>query len=263
MSVLETKQLTMRFGGLKAISGLDMEIKEGEMLGLIGPNGAGKSTFINVVNGVYKPSQGSITYKGENISGLRPDQVASRGIVRTFQASTLFMNFSVIQNVLVGFHLNLEIGFFRSLLGGSKTRGQERVLNDKALELLNIFDMDHLRDELTLNLPHGYQRCLGAAMALAGEPELLMLDEPVTGMILEETLNFMRLIKRIQQERKITILLIEHDMKAVMDFCDRIVVLDFGQKIAEGTPQDIQSNKDVIKAYLGERKDVQGNGSES
>jgi len=263
MLFLETEKLTMRFGGLYAISELDMEIKESEILGLIGPNGAGKSTFINVVSGLYKPMHGMIRYRGENIVGLRMDQIASKGIVRTFQASNLFMGFSVMQNILVGFHLGAEISFWRAMLGGSHVSNKERSLNDKALGLLNFFGMDHLKNELTSNLPHGYRRILGVAMALAADPKLLMLDEPVTGMMAEETFNFMKIIKRIVQEKKITILLIEHDMKAVMGFCDRIVVLNFGKKIAEGTPQEIQLTAEVIKAYLGEKRDVQSSESGS
>jgi branched-chain amino acid transport system ATP-binding protein len=263
MALLESHKLTMRFGGLNALSDIEMEIREGEILGLIGPNGAGKSTFINVVSGVYKPTDGTIKYREENIAGLRTDEIASKGIIRTFQASNLFMTFSVLQNILVGLHLSAGIGFWEALLGGGQIRRKQHSLNDKALALLSYFGMDHLKNELASNLPHGYRRILGVAMALAAEPRLLMLDEPVTGMIAAETLNFMKIIKKIVLEKKVTILLIEHDMKTVMAFCDRLVVLNFGKIIAEGTPREIQLNEGVIKAYLGEKRDVQSDGSGS
>ena len=257
MPLLTTENLSMQFGGLQALSEVNVAVRQGEILGLIGPNGAGKSTFINVVSGLYRPSRGKIHYKGEDIVGLRIDQIATRRIVRTFQASNLFMTFSVLQNILVGFHLQAKISFWRAILGGGRIARKSSLLQEKALELLRYFGMDHLQNEVTSNLPHGYRRILGVVMALAADPELLMLDEPVTGMIAEETLKFMKIIKKIVEERKISILLIEHDMKAVMGFCDRIVVLNFGKKIAEGTPQEIQFNDEVIKAYLGEKRDVQ------
>ncbi len=257
MTLLQSNNLTMRFGGLLALSGLEMEIRNGEILGLIGPNGAGKSTFINVVSGVYKPSGGLIRYNGKDIGGLKIHEIASRGIIRTFQASNLFMTFTVLQNVLVGFHLSDEPGLLGTLFGWREIRSKDRSLNERAFELLNYFGMEHLKNELASNLPHGYRRILGVAMALAAQPRLLMLDEPVTGMIAEETMNFMNIIKRMVNEKEITILLVEHDMKAVMKFCDRIVVLNFGKKIAEGTPLEIQLNDEVIKAYLGEKRDVQ------
>ncbi|MBN1848189.1 MAG: ABC transporter ATP-binding protein [Deltaproteobacteria bacterium] len=263
MPLLEAEHLSIRFGGLKALDKLDIQIEEGEILGLIGPNGAGKSTFINVVSGFHKPSSGRITLNGENIVGLRMDQIASKGIIRTFQVSNLFMSSSVLRNIQVGFHLQSGIGFWGSILGNSKTRRQEQVLHEKALEISNLFNMGHLSNEMTANLPHGHQRELGVAMALAAEPKLLMLDEPVTGMIAEETLRFMNTIRAITKKKGTTTLLIEHDMKAVMGFCDRIVVLNFGKKIAEGTPEKIQKNQDVIKAYLGEKKDAQNPGPAS
>ena len=263
MSLLEAERLSIRFGGLRALDKLDIQVEEGEILGLIGPNGAGKSTFINVVSGFYKPLSGTITLNGENIAGLRMDRIASRGIIRTFQVSNLFMTFSVLQNIQVGFHLQSGMGFWGSLWGSPRTRRRERVLHKRAMEILDLFNMGHLSSEMTANLPHGHQRELGVAMALAAEPKLLMLDEPVTGMIADETLHFMNTIRAVTRERGTTVLLIEHDMKAVMGFCDRIVVLNFGKKIAEGTPAETQKNQDVIKAYLGEKKDAQNPGPAS
>ncbi len=255
MSLLAIRDLSMRFGGLAAISDLDMEIDEGEIRGLIGPNGAGKTTLFNVVSGVYRPSGGSILFRSNDISTLKPHQTARLGVVRTFQSITLFRNFSVIRNVLVGGHLHSDYGYLRALFGTPRNRELERRNLEHASEILDFMGLFGYRDELAANLPHGYQRALGIAVALAARPKILMLDEPCTGMNTEETAGMVELIARIR-EGGVTILLIEHDMKVVMGLCDTITVLNFGTKIAEGSPDAIQKDAAVHEAYLGSGLDA-------
>ncbi len=255
MHLLEVKDVNMRFGGLEAIKDLDLDIDEGEIRGLIGPNGAGKTTLFNVISGVYRPTAGKVIFKGQDITFLKPHEVTKLGVVRTFQAITLFKNFSVFRNVLMGCHLYAKLSFWGAVLNSRETRKTEAENERKTMEILRFMGLDKHKDELALNLPHGYQRALGIAIALAAEPEVLMLDEPVTGMNPEETLEMMELIKKIR-DRGISILLIEHDMKAVMSVCERITVLDFGRKIAEGPPKEIKQNGAVIEAYLGSEYDA-------
>jgi len=248
MAILSVEQLTMRFGGLVAVDGLSFEIEPGEIRGLIGPNGAGKTTTFNVVSGFYTPTSGKVIYDGKYISGLKMSAVAARGLVRTFQHSTLFQELSLLENVRVGCHLFESPGVLAAILGRDKKR--QRETEERAVETLAFFDLAERRNDLASELPHGLQRALGMAVALAAEPKVLLLDEPFTGMNPEETRHMMDLMRRIQ-ERGITILLVEHDMQAVMGLCDKITVLSFGKLLTEGTPEEIRSDPEVIEAYLG------------
>ncbi|MGF1608526.1 MAG: ABC transporter ATP-binding protein [Kiloniellales bacterium] len=248
MPILEVENLTMRFGGLTAVDKLSFSVEEGAIHGLIGPNGAGKTTTFNAISGFYRPTGGRVLYRGQDISGLRTSRIAELGLVRTFQATVLFHEFSVLDNVLVGCHLEARGGFLSALFGLNRTR--ESAVRDRAEEILAVFDLAERRDELASNLPHGLQRALGVAVALAADPKVLLLDEPFTGMNPEETRHMMKLLQRVS-ERGVTLLLVEHDMQAVMGLCGKITVLSFGSLLAEGTPEAIRKNQQVIEAYLG------------
>jgi len=248
VAILEVKELSKYFGGLAALSDLDLTIDEGEIRGIIGPNGAGKTTLFNVISGVYRPTKGSVIYQGSNISSLSSDQIAEKGLVRTFQRTALFHDFTVLKNVTVARHLHAKEGVFGAIFGTA--RRMEKENEAKALELVEFMGLGGLKDELAMNLPHGHQRALGVAIALATEPKLLMLDEPVTGMNPTEKQHMLQLIKKVR-DQGITILLVEHDMRTVMGLCTYISVLDFGKKLTEGLPKEIQANKAVIEAYLG------------
>jgi len=248
MAILSVEQLTMRFGGLVAVDGLNFEIEAGEIRGLIGPNGAGKTTTFNAISGFYTPTSGRVIYDGQDISGLKMSAVAARGLVRTFQHSTLFQELSLLENERIGNHLFESPRLLSAIMGSDK--GRRRETEERALETLNFFDLADRKDDLAAELPHGLQRALGMAVALAADPKVLLLDEPFTGMNPEETRQMMTLMRRIQ-ERGITILLVEHDMQAVMGLCDRITVLSFGKLLVEGTPEEIRNNPEVIEAYLG------------
>ena len=250
MELLNIDNLSMHFGGLKAIQELDLSIQKGQIKGLIGPNGAGKTTLFNVISGAYKQTFGTISFKGQDISYLKPYQTAGLGLVRTFQEITQFKNFSVLKAVMIGCHLNSGFNFMGALLNTPGMKRKEEQNRIKSMEILEFMGLAHLKDELALNLPNGHQRALGISVALAAQPELLLLDEPVTGMNPEETDEMMKLINKIK-DKGISILIIEHDMKVVMGLCDEITVINFGVKIAEGTPKEIQTNKDVLEAYLG------------
>ena len=247
MPLLETRDLTRHFGGLAAVNHVDLTVEKGEIVGLIGPNGAGKTTCFNLLSGFLRPTAGSIVFDGENITGLRPHQIAARGLVRTFQLTTLFQEMTALQNVLLGLHLHSGTGLRQLLFSRRDFPPDEIARGREALERTGL--AAHA-DQLTKNLPHGHQRVLGIAMALAARPRLLLLDEPVTGMNLDESGRVMDLVKTIRGHGT-TILLVEHNMKAVMGTCERIVVLNFGQKLAEGTPDEVSTSRDVIQAYLG------------
>ena len=253
MPILEVKSLTKRFGGLTAVDDLSFAVEAGEIHGLIGPNGAGKTTTFNVISGFYAPTSGQVVYEGRDISGLRTSAIAELGLVRTFQATVLFHEFTVLDNVLVGCHLHARGNFFHALLGTNRAR--EAGALDKAMEILEFFDLLDRKDELTSNLPHGLQRALGVAVALAADPKILLLDEPFTGMNPEETRQMMTLLSRVR-ERGVTLLLVEHDMQAVMGLCGKITVLSFGSLLAEGTPEEIRTHPQVIEAYLGTAHDA-------
>ena len=248
MSLLEIRDLKITFGGLDALSGLNFHIDEGEIVSVIGPNGAGKTTIFNVISGFYKPSAGKILYEGESIGGLQPHLVAAKGLVRTFQETTLFQEFTTFENALMGRYLHTKASMISALFGTQ--RKSERENEEKTMGVLEFLGLADRKDELSINLPHGLQRALGIAVALTSEPRLLMLDEPFAGMNPEETRHMMDLIRKVR-ESGVTILLVEHDMQAVMGLCERIAVVNFGRLLTEGTPDEIKNNKDVIEAYLG------------
>ena len=250
MQLLTIDNVSMHFSGLKAIVNLSFSIDQGEIRGLIGPNGAGKTTLFNVISGVYRPTKGNIVFKDKDISNLKPHRTARLGIVRTFQAITLFQNFSALKNVMVGCQLHSKYNYWGALLNTRATQKSEKDNERKAMDILEFMGLAHYKNEMAANLPHGHQRALGISIAMAAEPELLMLDEPCTGMNTEETAEMVGLINKIR-DRGITLLLIEHDMKVVMGICDKITVINFGMKIAEGTPEEIRTNEEVIRAYLG------------
>ncbi|HEY5157960.1 MAG TPA: ABC transporter ATP-binding protein [Anaerolineales bacterium] len=251
MAILVSKKVTKRFGGLEAVSKVDLEVKEHAIYSIIGPNGAGKTTFFNCVTGFYTPEEGEILFNSRNITGLSPDRVTRLGISRTYQNIRLFKNMTVLENILVGMEPHLKSGLLGGIFRDRRTNKEEKSSVEEALRLLVFIGLKGLGDLLATNLPYGQQRRLEIGRALASKPSLLLLDEPTAGMNPSETQDMVNFIRRLRDELGITILLIEHQMRVVMSISEQITVLDFGQKIAEGTPLEIQKNPRVVEAYLG------------
>lgn len=252
MSLLKTTNLGISFGGLRAVDDVNIEIKEGELIGLIGPNGAGKTTIFNLLTGVYKPTDGDISINGTSVNKKTTPQIVALGVARTFQNIRLFKNLSVLDNVKLALNNSMSYSTLSAVLRLPKYWREERIATDTALDLLDIFDMAEMANITAGNLSYGQQRKLEIARALATSPKLLLLDEPAAGMNPNETKELMNTIRFIRDKFKISILLIEHDMDLVMGICERLYVLNFGRIIASGLPEEIQNNKEVITAYLGE-----------
>ena len=250
--LLKVDNVSMVFGGLRAVSNLSMHIDEGELIGLIGPNGAGKTTAFNMITGVYTPTEGKVYFNGQQSSGKKSYQVTQMGMARTFQNIRLFSELSVIDNVKIAYNMHVTYNLADAIVRDGKYLSEEEFITQKALDLLKIFHLEEEAHEVAKNLPYGKQRRLEIARALTTEPKLLLLDEPAAGMNPQETKELMEMIRWIRKEFNLSILLIEHDMGLVMGVCERIYVLEYGMKIAEGTPDEIKQNARVIEAYLGE-----------
>ena len=251
MTILGVEHLSRNFGGLKAVDAVSFAVSEGNIKAIIGPNGAGKTTIFNLVSGTLKPTSGTVRFKGERITGLKPFRVASRGILRTFQNVKLCGHMTVLENVMLGRHTRSKAGFVSGMFNLPWTWKEEKSIRHRSMEILEILSVADIRDEHVSGIPFGRQRTVELARALAADPVLLLLDEPAAGLNIYETQRLADLIVRIR-DLGITILLVEHDMSLVMDISDEIVVLSYGKKIAEGAPRDIQRNPDVIKSYLGD-----------
>lgn len=252
MALLEVKSLGISFGGLRAVDDFNLKVEKGQLYGLIGPNGAGKTTVFNMLTGVYKPTDGSIFLDGENITGKKTIDINKHGIARTFQNIRLFHQQSVIDNVKIGLHNEHTYSTLSGILRLPSYRKTEKIMNEKAMELLEVFDLQDEADILASNLPYGKQRKLEIARALATDPKLLLLDEPAAGMNPNETKELMETIRFVRDKFDMTVLLIEHDMKLVSGICEELTVLNFGQVLAQGKTSDVLNNPEVIKAYLGE-----------
>ena len=249
--ILQISNLTKAFGGLTAVNDISIDIEKGSISAIIGPNGAGKTTLFNLLTGIYKPDKGRVAFNGRSLVGLRPDQVNAAGMSRTFQSIRLFPGMTVFENIMVGMHSRLNISLLQTLthLGGFNR--QEKAVRDKAATLLSFVGLDGKGDEVSRNLPYGDQRRIEIARALANDPQLVLLDEPTAGMNPNESVEAMALFRRIRDELGVTVVLIEHDMRVVMGISEYINVLDYGQKIAEGSPAEIRANPRVVEAYLG------------
>lgn len=252
MALLDVKNLSISFGGLRAVDGFEMQIEKGELYGLIGPNGAGKTTVFNLLTGVYKPNEGIIKLDGEDITGKKTIDINKAGIARTFQNIRLFKQLSVLDNVKVGLHNHYKYSTLEGILRLPKYKKVEKAMDEKAMEILKVFDLDGEADVLATNLPYGKQRKLEIARAMATEPKLLLLDEPAAGMNPNETGELMETIQFVREHFEMTILLIEHDMKLVSGICEELTVLNFGQVLAQGKTADVLNNPEVISAYLGD-----------
>ena len=260
-NILEARAITKQFGGLVAVNNVDFLIPRGSICSLIGPNGAGKTTFFNMITGLYVPTSGTMVFDGQSIAGLKPDLVTKRGIGRTFQNIRLFANMTALENVLVGQHARLKATLWSILLGTRGVREEEERARKRALELLDFVGIGRRRiDEMSKNLPYGDQRRLEIARALATDPKLLLLDEPTAGMNPQETAELTQLMRRVRDSLGMTVLLIEHDMKVVMDISEQVTVLDHGAKIAEGQPEAVRADEQVIEAYLGKGAAAHGKG---
>ena len=253
MALLELNKVIKNFGKLQAVSNLDFGVTKGEIHSLIGPNGAGKTTVFNLITGIFPLTSGQIVFNGEDITHLESHQIAQRGIARSFQQTFLFMHSTVLENVLIGFHMHCRAGALKEFLHTASAKKTDQECKRQALEIIEFMGLGELKNELAGNLPHGHQRALGVSIALACNPTLLLLDEPVTGMNPTETTEMVERIRKIR-DRGISIVLVEHTMKVVMDVSDRITVLNYGRKIAEGLYHEIRQNKGVIEAYLGKEE---------